>query len=399
MTTKIDRENAIIKDVVIANYGWDKTGDYMDDVFLKSLADHGNAQTNGVKSRFGHPTMCKEGLGTYIGRFKNFRYELKAEKSMGDPEGQKYHTIADLHLDKTAKKSPGGDLYTYVLDMAEKNNDMFGNSIAFFPDESQKIKINTDGGEKEVDALRLKSFVASDLVDSPAATENLFKDIEGNYAAKATEFLEENPEIFEIISEHPEILKEFLLKFHTYKNQKTMADKKKSLYEKFKAKVNALIDGDVKSISATGDDGSEISIITDNEAPAEGDEAQNSEGKPASDGNYTQGSNVVSVAGGKVTSVKPKEEDSEDETEDEEKIAKEFADLTIKNKKLEKELGEQKSDLEEVKKELEKIKKSISTDYEPKKKKSFVPPDKKKDKDEDEEKPKTIAERAAATAR
>jgi len=59
----VDRENGIIKSVVIVNSGLDKNGDNIDTTFLNQIAEQGNAQPQGVKSRFDHPNMCATTFG------------------------------------------------------------------------------------------------------------------------------------------------------------------------------------------------------------------------------------------------------------------------------------------------------------------------------------------------
>ena len=161
--SNVDRENGIIKNVVIIESGIDKYGDNFDETFLRSMELQGNSQPMGVKSRFGHPSMSKEALGSYLGRFKNF--------NVGDVDGKQV-LLADLYLDKTAKASPtNGNMYDYVLDMASSNDDMFGNSVVFMADKEEiKTEKDVDGNEVRVPYIRLKTFMASDIVDSPAAT-------------------------------------------------------------------------------------------------------------------------------------------------------------------------------------------------------------------------------------
>lgn len=224
----VDKQGSIIKDVVIIQSGVDKYGDNFDETFLRSMQEQGNASAQGVKSRFGHPNMCKESLGTYLGRFKNFK--------IGNNNDGRQVLLADLHLDETAKSSPtNGNMYDYVMNMASKNDDMFGNSVVFIPAQDEvKIEKDVDGNDVKVPYIRLKSFLASDIVDSPAATDSLFRDYnQGNFAAKATEFLNENPEFIELIQANPQVVKDFTDKYLTTK------DMKKSLIARLKELVTS----------------------------------------------------------------------------------------------------------------------------------------------------------------
>jgi hypothetical protein len=159
---KIDRELGIIQGVTIARIGPAKGHNgFVDRSFLLQIVDNAASKPAGIKARFGHPNMCSQALGTYLGRFKNYSYS-------GD------QVKADLHLDDTAKNTPSGDLYTYVLDMAEKNSDMFGASIVFEIGESVFLEEEIDGEKVEKEYFRLKELRATDIVDEPAATDGLF---------------------------------------------------------------------------------------------------------------------------------------------------------------------------------------------------------------------------------
>jgi hypothetical protein len=167
----------------------------MDDVSLNQIVDLGNKSTTGVKSRFGHPNMSGEALGTFLGRAKNFRKDGEAVR-------------ADLYFDETAYKTPNGDLATYVLDLAVNDPDSFGTSIVFSAE--FETRLEKDGtpkkdekGNKLPDLVRFKKLYGSDVVDDPAATNGMFgkffnESVE--LSAKATEFLDKllcNPEAVE----------------------------------------------------------------------------------------------------------------------------------------------------------------------------------------------------------
>ena len=197
----IDRELGIIQGVTIARVGPAKGhGGFIDRTFLLQIVDNAASKSAGIKARFGHPNMCSQALGTYLGRFKNYSY-------LSD----KVH--ADLYLDNTARSTPNGDLFTYVLDMAEKNPDMFGASIVFEIGDSVFIKEDMDGKEVEKEYFRLKELRATDIVDEPAATEGLFSV--DSFPAIATQFLDENPEILDLIFSKPDSVSEFLTNYIT----------------------------------------------------------------------------------------------------------------------------------------------------------------------------------------
>jgi hypothetical protein len=197
----IDRELGIIQGVTIARVGPAKGhGGFIDRTFLLQIVDNAASKSAGIKARFGHPNMCSQALGTYLGRFKNYSY-------LSD----KVH--ADLYLDNTARSTPNGDLFTYVLDMAEKNPDMFGASIVFEIGDSVFMDEEVDGKKEKKEYFRLKELRATDIVDEPAATEGLFSV--DSFPAIATQFLDENPEILDLIFSKPDSVSEFLTNYIT----------------------------------------------------------------------------------------------------------------------------------------------------------------------------------------
>lgn len=126
------------------------------------------AGDTGVKARFTHPGLSSDGLGTYLGRWKNSRLD-------GDV------VRADLHLARSAHETPDGDLATYVMDLAEEDPAAFGTSIVFRHDrdaEEQHRATHTKNGRfyspderntEHYPHARLRELRAVDAVDSPAA--------------------------------------------------------------------------------------------------------------------------------------------------------------------------------------------------------------------------------------
>ena len=215
----IDRDNGIIQGVTIARIGPAKGHDgFIDRTFLLQIVDNAASKPAGIKARFGHPNMCSQALGTYLGRFKNYSY-------LSDKVN------ADLYLDDTAKSTPGGDLFTYVLDMAEKNPDMFGASIVFEIADSVFLEENVEGENVQKEYFRLKELRATDIVDEPAATDGLFS--ENTFAGVATQFLDENPAILELIFSKPDSVTEFLSNYIT--------NSKMNLSEKIKQNFAAFL--------------------------------------------------------------------------------------------------------------------------------------------------------------
>ncbi len=184
----VDRVNKVINGFAVMTKGFvkDPRGWEIDDTTLQQVANAGNAGTNGLKSRFGHPNMSGESFGTLLGRAKNFRIEDGICR-------------ADLCISETAFATPNGDLGTYVMDMAEKEPDMFGSSVVL-KEGSFEYRLNPDGTKKkdtkgnELPALlRVKSLSAVDTVDDPAANNGMFSRKFFNssltLSVEATEFL------------------------------------------------------------------------------------------------------------------------------------------------------------------------------------------------------------------
>jgi hypothetical protein len=156
-------------------------GYWIDEEMLAATAEALNANPAGIKSRFTHPGLSGDGLGSFLGRAKNARVD-------GDI------VRADLHLSESARNTPDGDLAGYVLQLAADDPEAFGTSIVFRHDvEAERGHLDanshvekwTDGNgnqrERNVFAspdplntdnlahARLQELKAVDVVDEPAA--------------------------------------------------------------------------------------------------------------------------------------------------------------------------------------------------------------------------------------
>jgi hypothetical protein len=140
---------------------------WVDGDFLKQIVGEINDSAAGRKSRFTHPALSADGLAKFLGRGKQ-----------GSVDGDIAH--ADLHLAKSAHRTPDGDLAGYVMDRAEEDAGTFGASIAFERDHDAEEQHRADnGGEnfsspdplntKNLPHVRLKRLRAVDIVDDPAA--------------------------------------------------------------------------------------------------------------------------------------------------------------------------------------------------------------------------------------
>lgn len=212
---KVEAESGIVCGVKICSEGEAKGhGFHVEREFIETLTKQGNETKQGLKARFGHPNMCSEALGTFIGRFKNF----SEGPTVREDGSEVWCSFADLHLSDTAKSTPNGDLHSYVLSMANNEADVFGTSIVFTP--GKTYRRNKETGEKvynysreEIDELTDELFVeceklsACDCVDEPAANDGLFSAFaKETVAGQITEFLDLNPQVFQVLENNPEVM-------------------------------------------------------------------------------------------------------------------------------------------------------------------------------------------------
>ena len=217
---KISKERGVIEGVSVTTVGEAKGhGVNLDSEFVATVVEMGNEKRQGLKARYGHPNMSSTALGTFLGRFKNFRQD-------GD------QARADLFLSNEAKDTPQGNLYDYVVGMAENEPDMFGTSIVFTPGREYK---RDEKGEKvyhpgwsadedetgaEHDARRDKwretpgplfiecaELHGCDAVDEPAANDGLFSKFSmETVAGQVTQFLDLHPQVWTAIETNPAII-------------------------------------------------------------------------------------------------------------------------------------------------------------------------------------------------
>lgn len=241
---KIDKEAEVLHGVQITLEGEAKGhGVWLDRAFCEDVANAGNATGDaGVKVRFGHPAMCSDALGTYLGRAKNFRVvDLKRKDGDGEAVAG---VLADVHIASESHSAPSGDLGKWVLEAAENSPDTFGQSIVFtYADwkvkdadgndhsyRSEVMGVDADGNDivdekgKKKPTMKGKDWEAqsadgkvyavlgklhgTDFTDTPAATDGVFSATD--LASEAEAMLDEHPEIADTLAAHPEKALEFL---------------------------------------------------------------------------------------------------------------------------------------------------------------------------------------------
>lgn len=164
---KVDREHNIIRGYVVAEKGPFKSrrGQFDDESLRLVVSIMAASEPQGLKSRFTHPSMSDDGLGSFLGRAHNARLEDGKVK-------------ADLHLDRTAFDTPRGNLAKYVMDLAESDPDALSSSLVLnFEeihtfDEDGRPKTDADG-ELIPPIWRPTKLLASDIVDTGDAVGGL----------------------------------------------------------------------------------------------------------------------------------------------------------------------------------------------------------------------------------
>ena len=156
----VDRDNKIIRGYVVAELGAFKTpgrGQFTQESLNKIVSLYGQ-NPQGIKSRFTHPSLSSDGLGSYLGRSKGAFLD-----------GNKVR--ADLHLADSAFKSPKGDLGSYVMDLAEEDSDALSSSLVL---KTKYIQILDEKGRPKTDdegqlispIWMPEALHASDVVDT-----------------------------------------------------------------------------------------------------------------------------------------------------------------------------------------------------------------------------------------
>ncbi len=168
--SRVDREAKIIYGAKLMQLGDLNEGDARPwtatEETLSQLMQFGLSSKKGMKARFTHPNMSSDGLGSFLGRWKNFQQTADG-------------VYADLHIADVAFKSPQGDLGNYVMDLAEEDGEAFGVSAAGDIDEKnqQEFARSERGRNGEKWPIKWKSMRAADVVDTPAATRGGMFDL------------------------------------------------------------------------------------------------------------------------------------------------------------------------------------------------------------------------------
>lgn len=265
----------LIKNVVLAKVGYARGwGWHVEQSLIDAVAAFANAYTKGLKCRFQHPQYGILALGSAAAKIKNVRVEGNM-------------AIGDMHILKSAAKSPLGNIGEYLLSMAAESPEDFALSIYgtigvqyFYNASGDRVEIRSEKeyleflamGEGTKWYISLGSLEACDAVDEGALTDGLF-------AAG--------------------------IKRLAFDSQSSSASSSPTTM----AKKRLAFD-----INATNQDGVNLRISTDHTAPQAGDEvysvADDGTESPAPDGEHTitggpLDGTKVTVKDGKIESVTP----------------------------------------------------------------------------------------------
>ena len=184
---KVDTKKRVIRGYAVVTRGEAiGHGLWFDGTFLREVVKAGNSGR--IKSRFTHPDMCSDGLGTFLGRARNFRLDGDVAR-------------ADLHFADSTAKSPryAQDPAEYIMALADEDPEAFGTSIVFWHDrgaekqhraqhEDKDGNFHSPDSENQLDYphARLATLNASDIVDQPAANPGGFFSEGDDLTARAS---------------------------------------------------------------------------------------------------------------------------------------------------------------------------------------------------------------------
>lgn len=163
----VDREANVLRGYVVAQAGpfKDRRGEFNQDG-LSDIASMINREAKGLKSRFTHPGLSSDGLGSYLGRAKNATLD-----------GGKVR--ADLHFaDVAFHNQKGHDLASYVMSLAEEDPEAISSSLVISPREEFRLNdkgkpLVGDDGEPLPPLWFPERLHATDIVEEGAAVDAL----------------------------------------------------------------------------------------------------------------------------------------------------------------------------------------------------------------------------------
>lgn len=154
----------------------------VDEITLEQTRKLASAKGGGVKMRFAHPNMSRDGMGRHVGRAVNPR--------IATDNGAPYLAV-DAKLNAVGGQRTT-DMVAHILDLAQNAPEDFGVSLAPLVDHEAMRKMQPD--ENGLIPIRLKALNAIDFVDEPAATRGGLFDLHSeeiqDLPARATDLLD-----------------------------------------------------------------------------------------------------------------------------------------------------------------------------------------------------------------
>lgn len=176
----VNRKTNTIEGMVLAQEGDFKDGrGHFSKKSLTIIRDMAAEKRGGLKSRFGHPALSSDGVGTHLGRVHG-PYLCKTGDGVPCVRG-------NLQLSPAAHKSPNGDLAEYVMSLAEADPAAISSSLVLQRKTEKRLgpdkKQMTDKEGNPVPDIWYPTMLhASDIVDTGAAVDDLlsaFPEFEG----------------------------------------------------------------------------------------------------------------------------------------------------------------------------------------------------------------------------
>ncbi len=177
----VDRDNGIIRGVVIVREGVFKSGrGEFEAKDVREVFKLAKAIPGGLKSRFSHPDESDDGVGKHLGRHQNVRMD---KMKIATPDGKEKEIAivrGDLHFASSASETPrDGDLTKYVMDRVEEDSDAISTSIVLHAkqemrrDKTGDLLLDEDTGEPLPPLWHPTELHASDVVGEGDAVDGI----------------------------------------------------------------------------------------------------------------------------------------------------------------------------------------------------------------------------------